>query len=342
METIRIGVVGVGALGKIHAKLYRQIPGVELAGVFDQNPEHARTVAAELGGVPVFASALELAAAVDGLSVAVPTDLHHVVVMPLLAADRHVLVEKPIAQTTGQARAMVAEAARRGLVLAVGHVERFNPVVECLDKTPGDARFIEASRLATYPPFRPGLRPRGTEVSVVLDLMIHDLDIIQYMVRSPVRQVDAVGVAILSDSEDIANARVLFENGCVANITASRVSQERLRKIRVFKPQAYLSLDYQTHTGETVYLGAAGLVREPVSIESANALERELTEFVECIRTAKTTGQAPQPKVSGADGLQALELAELILEKIRETGQLIKVPVPNVHAALVAAGLLPK
>ena len=214
---------------------------------------------------------------------------------------------------------MVAEAARRNLVLGVGHVERYNPVLECLDRTPGEPRFIEAHRLAPYPPPRPGMRPRGTEVSVVLDLMIHDLDIILYLVRSPVKQVDAVGVAILSDSEDIANVRILFESGCVANITTSRVSQERMRKIRVFKNHAYLSLDYQAKSGETVYIAPGmKLIREAVPVEDANALLCELEEFCRCVAESKATGQSPAPKVSGEDGLQALALAELVLAKIKE------------------------
>ena len=320
MDTVKIGVVGVGALGKIHAKLYKEAKGAELVGVYDRSLEAAQAVAAELG-VQVFATIDELAAVTDGLSIAVPTDLHHEVVMPLLAQGKHILVEKPIAQTVSQAEEMVAEATRRNVVLGVGHVERYNPVLECLDKTPGIPRFIEAHRLAPYPPPRPGMRPRGTEVSVVLDLMIHDLDIILYLVRSPVKQVDAVGVAILSDSEDIANVRILFENGCVANITTSRVSQERMRKIRVFKNNAYLSLDYQTKTGETVYLAPPmRLVREAVPVEDANALLCELEEFCRCVAEAKATGKAPAPKVSGEDGLQALALAELVLTKIKEAG----------------------
>ena len=317
MRTVRIGVVGVGALGKIHAKLYREIPGVELVGLHDQNPEVAAAVAAEFG-VRAFPTAVELAAAADGLSVAVPTDRHHGVVKPLLELGKHVLVEKPITQTVDQGRELVELAQRRNVVLQVGHVERFNPVLECLDHTPGEARFIEAHRLAPYPPPRSGLRPRGTEVSVVLDLMIHDLDVILYLVRSPVKNVDAVGVPILSGSEDIANARVTFANGCVANITASRVSQERMRKIRVFKTQAYLSLDYQSQKGETVFLEGGRLVRQEIPVVDGNALLRELQEFSGCIRGVLATGQVPQPRVSGEAGLQALMLAEQILAKIHE------------------------
>lgn len=316
-ETIRVGVVGVGALGKHHARLYKECAGAQLVGVYDRQAETAAAVAAELG-VPAFATIEELAAQVDGLSVAVPTDRHHAVAKPLLAQGKHILVEKPITVTATEGEELVQLAAARNLVLQVGHVERYNPVIECLDRTPGDPRFIEAHRLAPYPPLRPGLRPRGTEVSVVLDLMIHDLDVILYLVRSPVRQVDAVGVAILSPSEDIANVRLTFENGCVANITASRVSVERMRKIRVFKTAAYLSLDYQTQKGEMVVLDLPkmALTRTEVPVMAANALQLELQDFVNCVRVNKETGKAPQPKVSGAAGLQALRLAEAILAKI--------------------------
>lgn len=318
MRTVRTGVVGVGALGRIHAKLYREVPGIELVGVYDQNAEAAAAVAAEFG-VRAFPTLAELAAAVDGLSVAVPTDRHHAVVKPLLELGKHVLVEKPITQTVAQGRELVELAQRRHVVLQVGHVERFNPVLECLDHTAGEARFIEAHRLAPYPPPRPGLRPRGTEVSVVLDLMIHDLDVILYLVRSPVKNVDAVGVPILSGSEDIANARITFANGCVANVTASRVSQERMRKIRVFKTQAYLSLDYQNQKGETVFLEDGKLMRQDVPVVDGNALQRELQEFGDCVRGVLDTGQVPEPRVSGEAGLQALMLAEQIIAKIHET-----------------------
>ncbi|MFA5203889.1 MAG: Gfo/Idh/MocA family oxidoreductase [Lentisphaeria bacterium] len=319
MDRVKIGVIGVGALGKHHARLYAGLPDVELVGVYDRDAATAERVAAE-HKTRAFATVEELAALVDGLSVAVPTDKHHAAVKPLLAAGKHILVEKPLTTTVAEGRELVALAAARKLVLQVGHVERFNPVLECLDRTPGEARFIEAHRLAPYPPPRPGLLPRGTEVSVVLDLMIHDLDILLYLVRSPVVQVDAVGVPILSRSEDIANARIQFANGCVANVTASRVSQEAMRKIRVFKTQAYLSLDYGTKKGETVFLQDRKLVRQEIAVEDANALELELADFVRCISEARQTGTPPQPRVSGEDGLQALALAGTILERIRAAG----------------------
>ncbi len=325
MDKVKIGVIGVGALGKHHARLYAALPEVEFVGVYDRDAATAERVAAEYQ-TRAFATVEELAAAVDGLSVAVPTDKHHAAVTPLLEAGKHILVEKPLTTTVAEGRELVALAAARHLILQVGHVERFNPVLECLDRSPGEARFIEAHRLAPYPPPRPGLLPRGTEVSVVLDLMIHDLDILLYLVRSPVAQVDAVGVPILSRTEDIANARIQFANGCVANVTASRVSQEAMRKIRVFKTQAYLSLDYGTKTGETVFLHERKLVRQEIPVVDANALQLQLADFARCISEAKNTGIPPQPRVSGEDGLQALALAETILERIRAAGLALPKP----------------
>jgi predicted dehydrogenase len=203
-------------------------------------------------------------------------------------------------------------------VLAVGHVERYNPVLACLDEAHGDPVFIEAHRLAPYPPPREGLRPRGTEVSVVLDLMIHDVDIILDLVRSPVKRVDAVGVPVLSDSEDIANARIVFENRCVANVTASRVSAERMRKFRVFKPSAYLSLDYQDHRGEIAYKREGRIVRAEVPVHEHNALQKELEDFCHCVRHVGDASPAPVPRVTGEEGLAALRVADLVLKSIAE------------------------
>ncbi len=316
-STARVGVIGVGALGRHHARLYRECKGAELVGVYDQNPARAAEVAAELGTV-VFATIAELAAAVDGLSVAVPTDLHFAVVKDLLVAGKHVLVEKPITATVAEAEELVYLAAANKVILAVGHVERYNPVLNCLDKTPGEVRFIEAHRLAPYPPARPGMRPRGTEVSVVLDLMIHDIDILLDLVKSPIVRVDAVGVPVLSDSEDIANARLVFANGSVANVTASRVSAEMLRKIRVFKTSAYLSLDYQERRGEIAYKNETGIVREEVPVHDCNALKEELQDFCNCLLDWHRTGVMPTPRVSGQHGLEAMRAAEWILRSIAE------------------------
>jgi len=314
--TIKVGVIGVGALGRHHARLYRECDGVDLVGIYDRDPQRAAAVADELHA-RVFREIPELAEAVDGLSVAVPTDVHYEVVSRLLRKGKHVLVEKPITATVAEGRKLVRLAEDRGLVLAVGHVERYNPVLECLDRTPGVPRFIEAHRLAAYPPPRPGLRPRGTEVSVVLDLMIHDIDVLLDLVKSEVKSLDAVGVPVLSDSEDIANARIVFKNGCVANLTASRVSADALRKIRVFKTSAYLSLDYQERRGEIAYQRDGAIVRDEVPVHEGNALKEELIDFCGCVRQVLNGGGRPAPRVSGEHGLAALRLADRIMRSIR-------------------------
>ncbi|MCF7853464.1 MAG: Gfo/Idh/MocA family oxidoreductase [Candidatus Pacebacteria bacterium] len=318
MTTVKVGVIGVGALGRHHARLYTQCDDVELVGVYDQNTERAREVAEEVGGVSVYETPELLADAVEGVSIAVPTDLHFDVVKGMLGRHKHVLVEKPITETVVQAEELVRLAAASGLVLGVGHVERYNPVLECLDKTPGEPRFIEAHRLAAYPPPRPGLRPRGTEVSVVLDLMIHDIDILLSLVKSEVKRVDAVGVPVLSETEDIANARLVFANQCVANLTASRVSAESLRKLRVFKSDAYLSLDYQDHCGEIAYKGDHGIIRESVPVHDCNALKVELEDFCRCIGEVKAGARRSEPRVTGRHGLEALRVADRIAASIKE------------------------
>jgi len=226
-----------------------------------------------------------------------------------------VLVEKPIAKTAVEARELVALAAENGLVLAVGHVERFNPVLKCLAEAPGRPLFIEAQRLASYPPPRPRLKPRGTEVSVVLDLMIHDIDVVLSLVDSEIEHIDGVGVPVLSDSEDIAKAHIVFKDGCVADLTASRVSDEPMRKLRVFKQSGYLSLDYGDHTGELATCTDGSISRRPVAAEEANALQVELQDFVDCV-IASRNGTPRRPRVCGEQGLQALLVAEQILADI--------------------------
>jgi predicted dehydrogenase len=312
--SVKVGVIGVGVLGRHHARLYRECKGAELVGVYDQNAGAAQAVADEFG-TRAFTEIAALAEMTDGLSVAVPTDRHFEVVQDLLNAGRHVLVEKPITSTVDEAEALVALAAEKKLILQVGHVERYSPVLECLDSVPGDVRFIEAHRLASYPPPRPGQLPRGTEVSVVLDLMIHDIDVVLALVKSRVTRVDAVGVPVLSPSEDIANARLVFENGCVVNITASRVSAEPMRRTRVFKSNAYLSLDYQEHKGEVAYRKDGQIIREPVPVRSTNALQDELQDFVNCVMDLRDHGGALEPRVTGHQGLEALRLAHQIMEE---------------------------
>ncbi len=302
MKKLRVGVVGVGHIGKNHARLYGELPGAQFTAIFDTDRSVAEQRASE-HGVKAAASLEEFAEQIDAASIATPTSTHFDIGKELLARGKHLLVEKPITDNTAQATELAELAAKRGLVLQVGHVERFNPVLGALEKRLTNPRFIEAHRLSPYP-------NRSTDISVVLDLMIHDLEIILHLVRSPVQNIDAVGVPVLSRGEDIANARLRFENGCVANITSSRISPEQMRKIRVFQEDVYLSLDYQNQTGEMYRRTAEGLKREEVEIEREEPLKRELTAFIECA----ATGDAP--KVSGFQGAAALELAVEITRRI--------------------------
>jgi predicted dehydrogenase len=312
---IKVGVVGVGHLGQHHARLYKELPGVEFVGAYDTDPKKSG-----------FATLAALADAADAVSVATPTEFHHDTAKVFLERGRHVLVEKPITRTPAEAAALVALARKNGCVLQVGHVERFNPVMRYLNEVLTEPAFLEVHRLSPYP-------ARSTDIGVVLDLMIHDLDIVLALVKSPLASVDAVGIPVLSASEDIANARLKFANGCVANITASRVSPERLRKIRVFgrtqNGAAYLSLDYMRQEGliyrlagedaressllkkllagkeATIVSEFAGrkIVREPVPIARDEPLKLELEHFIESIR------QHRDPLVTGEAAQQALEVA---------------------------------
>jgi len=298
----RVGVVGVGHIGKNHARLYAELAAAEFTAVYDTDRAVAEQYAAEFG-VKAAASLDEFAEQVDAASIATPTSTHFEIARDLLERGKHLLIEKPIADNTAHASKLAELAAAEGLVLQVGHVERFNPVLSALEKRLTNPRFIEAHRLSPFP-------NRSTDIGVVLDLMIHDLEIILHLVRSSVESLDAVGVPVLSRSEDIANARIRFENGCVANITSSRISPERMRKIRVFQEDVYLSLDYQNQSGEMYRRTGKGLEREEVEIEREEPLRRELASFIECA----TTGRAP--KVSGFQAAAALELAVDITKRI--------------------------
>ena len=308
---LRVGVVGVGSLGQWHADIYSKLPAAELVGVYDVNRERAEEIARRCG-TRAFGSIDELAASVEAASVVVPSHLHFEIASALIPRGLHLLMEKPIAETAEQAEAMVGLARDKGVILQVGHVERFNPVLRFLEDVLNKPRFIEAIRLAPYPPPREGLVPRGTEVSVVLDLMIHDLEIILHLVRSPVREIRAVGVPVLSRSEDIANVRLEFESGCVANITASRISQDRMRKIRVFQEDSYLSLDYQNQTGVLCRRTATGIGRTEVPIEKGEPLPNELASFVDCVL------RRDEPVVTGRHASQALSLAVAVCQHIRK------------------------
>jgi predicted dehydrogenase len=302
MKKLRVGVVGVGHIGSNHARIYAETPTIEFAGIFDVDPERANNVAKKTKA-PVAKSLEELADWIEAASVATPTNTHYEIARLLLERGKHLLVEKPITDNTAHAGELAALALRNRLVLQVGHVERFNPVLSALERLLTHPRFIEAHRLSPYP-------ERSTDIGVVLDLMIHDLEIILHLVRSPVQDIDAVGVPVLSRGEDIANARIRFENGCVANVTSSRISPERMRKIRVFQEDAYLSLDYQNQSGEIYRRVDGRIARDKVQIAREEPLKRQLISFIECA----STGDAP--RVSGWEATAALELAVEITNRI--------------------------
>lgn len=312
---LKVGVIGVGALGRHHTRLYKASPNTELVGIYDANTEVSERISQEFG-VKIFPTIEELATVCEGLSIAVPADRHHEVAIPLLKMGRHLLIEKPLAVTVEQAEEIVRLAEEHKVVLAVGHVERFNPVMSYLERRAGKTRFIEAHRLASYPPPRPGSQPRGTEVGVVLDLMIHDLDIILHLVQSEWEHIDANGIPILSKTEDIASARIRFKNGCVANVTASRVSPEAQRRIRVFQSDAYISLDYGEKSGMLFTKGLLGIEKKPIPVKDHNALQEELEDFIHCANAAFETGVVPPPRVQGKHGLDALRLAIRITDEL--------------------------
>jgi predicted dehydrogenase len=303
MKKIRVGVVGVGHIGSNHARLYAEIPSAEFTAVYDVDPARASAIAKKCGAAAT-KSLDEFAELVDAASVATPTNSHHEIALGLLRKGKHLLVEKPITENPQHATELAELAARSQLILQVGHVERFNPVLSALEARLKHPRFIEAHRLSSYP-------NRSTDIGVVLDLMIHDLEIILHLVRSAVQNIDAVGVPVLSSSEDIANARIRFENGCVANVTSSRISPERMRKIRVFQEDAYLSLDYEKQSGEIYRREGGKITRDKVPIEREEPLKQQLVSFIECASTGR------QPRVSGFQATAALELAVEITKRIQ-------------------------
>ena len=321
--TVRIGVVGAGALGFHHTRILRDVPGATLVGFHDLNVERAASVSAELGAA-AFPTLESLLADVDAVSIAVPTPSHYAVAVPALERGIHVLVEKPIATTLDEADALLAIAHRTGAIVQTGHVERFNRAVRAALPYVDSPRFIESDRLAPF-------NPRGTDVAVVLDLMIHDIDLVRTFVGGAVSSVSAVGVPVLTPFVDIANARLSFEAGAVANITASRVSRERLRKLRIFQQSGYLSLDLGAGSGEFYALrkdvdllalvrdaqGAQALEsfveRVPVEGPDGEPLRLELEAFVQAV-----AGEGPVA-VTGEEGREALAVALTIVHDIEQT-----------------------
>lgn len=314
MPLIRTGVVGAGHLGYHHARNYAALEDATLVGVADIDETNRCRVEMDFG-VPAVESAGELLAmGVEAVSVATPTTTHAEVVLELLEAGVHVLVEKPIATSLEEAQRMVDTARERNVLLQVGHIERFNGAVMALFDHIERPRFIECHRLSPFP-------GRGTDVSVVLDLMIHDLDIVLTLDSSEVVSLDAVGVPVFSESEDIANVRLRFASGCVANVTSSRVSMDKMRKIRIFAENAYVSTDYSAQE-VLVYRKKPGVISEnlmesidiePLPVKKEEPLKLELASFLECVRDGK------RPLVSGEDGVKALKLAQDICEFIRKT-----------------------
>jgi predicted dehydrogenase len=323
---IKVGVVGVGALGRHHARLHNLNPEAELVGIYDSNPKVAEVISNEFG-VKIYETIESLSEASEALSIAVPSHLHHEVAVPLLKSGKHLLIEKPISTTVEEAEEMVKLAAENNVVLGVGHVERFNPVMVYLEQMADKARFLEVQRLAPYPPQRPGLHPRGTEVSVILDLMIHDIELILHLVDSEVEKIDANGLPAFSETEDIVNARIQFKNGCVANVNASRIAMKPMRRYNVFYTDAYLSLDYAKGTGilHTKDKENLRVLRETIPVDKHNALEKELEDFVSCVKEAIETGNAPDTKVSGEKGLAALKIAIEIENKVRSYNEEYKI-----------------
>ena len=308
MVKVKVGVIGTGALGRHHARLYAQNPNAEMVGVFDVSAESAAKVGAEFG-LDVYRDWRELAAKCDALSVAVPATLHADVTLPLMEMGKHVLVEKPIAAKLDEALAMVNSAREKNLVFGVGHVERFNQATDFMDTLPGKVRYIEARRMAAYPPPRPGMHRRGTEVSVILDLMVHDLDLVLYLIDSEVESIDVIGAPVLSETEDMVSARIRFANGSCATVAASRVSLKPERTVKVVQDERIVELDYGQHTGSITVRKDGEMAQEAVELGEKNALADELNDFIEAVRKTVSTGKLCETKVSGEQGMKALKLA---------------------------------
>jgi predicted dehydrogenase len=314
MKKIRAAVIGVGYLGRFHAQKYAQAQGCELVAVVDAQQESRDRVAGEVGAVAL-ADYRELLGKVEAVSVATPTPAHFTIARDFLEAGVHVLVEKPITETPQEARELIAIAARGKRILQVGHLERFNAAILAAEPYLKAPRFIECHRLAPY-------RERGTDVNVVLDLMIHDIDIVQTIVGCPIAAIESIGTRVFSDEIDIANARIRFENGCVANATASRVSLKTERKLRVFEDDAYLSIDLQQKIltlirkrPGPIAAGELPVLIEEQNFDAGDALKAEIESFLDCIRTGRP------PVVPGEAGMRALETAMRITEQVEQSGR---------------------
>jgi predicted dehydrogenase len=323
MNKLKVGVIGTGHLGKLHTKMFKSIENCELAGIYDSSLEQAKAVSAEFN-VQSTSSVEDLLKKVDAVSIAATTTVHHELAKKCFDYGVHVFIEKPITATIKEAEELVEISEKKNLNLQVGHIERFNPALISMERYISEPKFIQTDRLAQF-------NPRGTDVAVVLDLMIHDIDIILSLVKSDVIDVQANGVAVVSDHLDIANERLQFSNGAVANVTASRISQKKLRKMRIFQRDSYIALDFVTGVAESyrlvtpdaevnpslISLGEIGvgekrkkLIYEQPEQKELNALQYELQLFVDSVLNRT------KPVVSGVDGLRALKVAQIIIQKI--------------------------
>ncbi len=307
MEKIRAGVVGTGHLGSCHVKVYSQMKGVKLSGVCDCNFERVKEVGKKYK-TTYYADYEELFGKVDAVSIAVPTSLHYNIAKGFLMHGIHVLIEKPITKTLSEADELIELARKKGLILQVGHVERFNSVIRAVESYLKEPRFIECQRLGPF-------YKRVKDVGVVLDLMIHDIDIVLGLVESEVRDVEAVGASTITNHEDIANVRMTFENGMVADITASRVTKDAVRKIRIFQEESYISLDYLNQEAFIFRKTDNQIVKEKIKINKEKPLNKELDSFISCVKS-KTN-----PLVSGIEGRRALQVALTIIESIKPRGK---------------------
>ncbi|MBA4250972.1 MAG: oxidoreductase [Chlorobiaceae bacterium] len=331
MKKVKVGVIGVGHLGKLHSKMFKQLDNCEFVGVYDIDNTRAKEVAEEFS-VKAFESINELISNSDALSIASITSSHYEIAKKCLETNKHIFIEKPITVLISDAEELVMLSNERKLNLQVGHIERFNPALLALEKYSLRPMFIQTDRLSQF-------NPRGTDVAVVLDLMIHDIDIILSLVKSEVKKVEASGVNVVSDSIDIANARIEFENGAVANVTASRISQKKMRKMRLFQKDTYIALDFITGVSEVYRLLSEGekfeaphiqfgeigtgdrkkrVVYEQPEIVEVNALKYELQLFVNSILNNE------KPVITGQDGLRALKVADLIIQRIEESIKQLK------------------
>ena len=320
---LKIGVFGVGHLGKFHLNNWKEIPGVELVGFFDPNDQQAQEVEQKYG-LQRFTNIDSLINACDAVDIVAPTDHHFQLCQQAIRAGKHVFVEKPLAETLEEARELVKLAQESGIKCQVGHVERFNPAFVAVKDLGLQPLFIEVHRLAQF-------NPRGTEVSVILDLMIHDIDIILSLVKSDVRSISASGVAVLTETPDIANARIEFHNGCVANLTSSRISMKKMRKMRLFQKDAYIGIDFLEKKAEVIQMdlgddpnaftfdiptpdGSKSIAVRNPNVTESNAIKEELIAFKRSIE------ENSRPIVNETDGLNAMDVAHRILEKIAQNG----------------------